>query len=632
MERTPITQLPSAIAPCIGESPRPKPGAGFEAFPLADVEQSIASRFHAQVMRNPDALAVNDAAQRMSYGELDALSNRLAHAIVALNVLTATPVALLLDTQITQIVGLLGVLKAGHGYVPVDTTLPAARVSAILEDTAPVLLIVCNATESQGSTASSGCLHVLNLDALDEALPVSDPEVDIAPDALAYALFTSGTTGRPKGVMQSQRNVLHNVMRHTNSFLIGRGDRQTLLYSYAVYGGTRDIFNALLNGASLHVYCVAQQGVSGLAEWMFQERISIYCSVATVFRHLLHTPTHSTSFPDLRLIKLGGEATYRRDIEQLQPLLQDGCVVHCGLGATETGLARTFWVDRDTRITEHAVPLGYPVEGMDVLVLDEAGQPVLPGEIGEILIQSPYVALGYWGNEALSQNCFSPSETSPGARRYRTGDLGVMRADGCLEHRGRKDFQVKIRGNRVEIAEVEQSLLGLPQIAEAVVMPRPYMQDENRLVAYVVARPGHDCFLPIIRKALAVKLPSFMLPEAMVVLEEFPQLANGKVNRNALPEPDSQIARQHQVYAPACTPFEHELVSLWEKMLGIKDVGIDDNFFELGGHSLLATRILAEFVDGFDMQPPVEVMFEHPTIRALALHMVKMLAQDEEEA
>ncbi len=568
----------------------------------------------------------------MSYGELDALSNRLAHAIVALNVLATTPVALLLDTKLAQIVGLLGVLKSGHGYVPIDPTLPAARVVAIIEDTAPMLLVVCDATESQGSTASGGCLHVLNLEALDEALPVSDPEVDIAPDALAYALFTSGTTGRPKGVMQSQRNVLHNVMRHTNSFLIGRGDRQTLLYSYAVYGGTRDIFNALLNGASLHVYSVAQHGVSGLAKWMLQERISIYCSVATVFRHLLHTLTQSASFPALRLIKLGGEATYRRDIEQLQPFLKDGCVVHCGLGATETGLARTYWVDRDTRITKHTVPLGYPVEGMDVLLLDEAGQSVLPGEIGEIVIHSPYVALGYWGNEALSQSCFSASETSPGARRYRTGDLGVMREDGCIEHRGRKDFQVKIRGNRVEIAEVEQTLLGLPQIAEAVVMPKPDMQGENRLVAYVVARPGHDCFLPMIRKSLAVSLPSFMLPEAMVVLAEFPQLANGKINRKALPEPDFQTARQHQAYAAARTPFEHELVRLWEKMLGIKAVGIDDNFFELGGHSLLATRVLAEFVDGLDIQPPVTVLFEHPTIRGLALHVMKLLAQDEEEA
>jgi len=626
-----MTTVPPAVAPHLEGLTGPNPGKGFQPFLLADVEQSIASRFRAQVVRNPDALAISEAARSLSYGELNALGNRVAHAILALNVTPACPVALLLDTGIAQVIGLLGVLKAGHGYVPVDPALPVARVSAIFEDTAPSLLIVSDATEAQSCTAAGGRIRVLNLDALDEALPDSDPDIEIAADAFAYALYTSGTTGRPKGVVQSQRNVLHNVMRHTNAFLIGSDERQTLLYSYAVYGGTRDIFNALLNGASLHVYSVARLGVSDLAQWMLQARINIYCSVSTVFRHLLHTLTQPMSFQDLRLIKLGGEATYLRDVEQLRPLLQDGCVVHCGLGATETGLARTYWVNRDTQIAKHTVPLGYAVEGMDILLLDESGQAVAPGEIGEVVIQSPYLALGYWGNEALSKTCFSIDESNPELRRYRTGDLGVMHVDGCLEHHGRKDFQVKIRGNRVEIAEVEQSLLGLPEVGEAVVMPKPDPQGENRLVAYLVAKPGHECMLPAIRRALGKYLPGFMLPEAMVVLTEFPLLANGKINRKALPEPVFQVSRQSQAYAPAQTPFEHELVRIWEKTLNLESVGIDDNFFELGGHSLQASRILAEFADGLDTQIPVKVLFECPTIRELALQTIKVLARDEND-
>lgn len=620
---------PPAITSSIAGVTGPQPGEGFQAFPLAEVEHSIASRFRAQVARNPDALAIQEAARSLSYSELDALANRVAHAILAFAPRATTPVALLLAGGVTQVVGLLGVLKAGCFYVPVDPMLPSSRISAILEDTAPALLMVCNATEELAHAVVGGNTPILNLDALGEGLSASDPGIAISPDALAYVLFTSGTTGRPKGVMQIQRNVLHNVMRHTNAFLIGCKDRQTLLYSYSVYGGTRDIFNALLNGASLHVYSVAQHGVSGLAQWLLQERVNIYCSVATVFRHFLQTLTQPVSFTDLRLIKLGGEATYSRDIEQLRPLLQGGCAVHCGLGATETGLARTYWVSGDTQIGSASVPLGYAVAGMEVLLLDEGGQAVAPGEIGEIVIQSPYLALGYWGNEQLSQTCFALSEDKSELRRYRTGDLGVMNVDGCLEHRGRKDFQVKIRGNRVEIAEVEQSLLGLPEIAEALILPKPDARGENRLVAYVVEKPGQACSLPGVRRALSENLPSFMLPEAIVVIPVFPQLANGKINRKVLPEPEFKISRQSQAYVPAHTPFEHELVRLWEKTLNLETVGIDDNFFELGGHSLQATRILAEFADGLDTRIPVKVLFENPTIRELALQTMNILSLDE---
>jgi len=620
---------PPAFAPLIAGLSGPKSGEGFQAFPLAEVEQSIASRFRTQVARNPDALAIEEGDRSLSYSELDALANRMAHAILAITPQTTSPVALLLATSLRQIVGLLGVLKAGRFYVPVDAALPAARISAILEDTAPALLIVCNATVAQAYAVVGGNTPILNLDKPGEGLSASDPGIEISPDALAYVLYTSGTTGRPKGVVQTQRNVLHNVMRHTNTFLIGCGDRQTLLYLYSVYGGSRDIFNALLNGASLHAYSVAQDGVSGLAQWLRQKRVNIYCSVATVFRHFFQTLTLPESFPDLRLIKLGGEATYSRDIEQLRPLLQGGCVVHCGLGATETGLARTYWVHRDTQIGSPSVPLGYEVAGMELLLLDENGQAVAPGEIGEIVIQSSYLALGYWDNEQLSQTCFALSEDNPELRRYQTGDLGVMHSGGCLEHRGRKDFQVKIRGNRVEIAEVEQSLLGLPEIAEALVLPRPDAQGENRLVAYVVEKPGQACSLPGIRRALSENLPNFMLPEAIVVLPVFPQLANGKINRKALPEPEFQISRQSQAYVQALTPFEHELVRIWEKTLNLEGVGIDDNFFELGGHSLQASRILAAFANGLDIQIPVKVLFDNPTIRELALQTMCILSLDE---
>lgn len=604
----------------------PKPGNGFHAFPPAEIEHSIADRFRSRVACNPDALAISDAEGSLSYGELNARSNRVAHAILACGLPPGRGVALLLESSRSQVVGLLAVLKAGGFYVPVDPALPAARIAAILDDTAPALLMVCNATEAQALAAAGAHTPILNLDTLAAGLSGGEPDIGVSPDALAYVLYTSGTTGRPKGVMQNQRNVLHNVLRHTNAFRIGYGDRQTLLYSYSVYGGTRDIFNALLNGASLHVYSVARHGVTGLAQWLRHERITLYCSVATVFRHVFQTLALPVSFPDLRLIKLGGEATYLRDVEQLRPLLSAGCVVHCGLGATETGLARTYWLNRDSQIETASVPLGYAVEGIEALLLDESGQPVVCGEIGEIVIQSPYLALGYWGNEELSRTCFSASAENAELRRYRTGDLGMLNADGCLEHRGRKDFQVKIRGNRVELAEVEQSLLALPEVSEAVVLAKQDTQGEARLVAYVVPKPGHECTLQSIRRALGGRLPSFMLPEAVVAMAALPQLVNGKINRQALPQP---MFGQRQAYAPAHTPFESELVRLWEKALKLEDVGIDDNFFELGGHSLQATRILAEFAEALDTLIPVSALFENPTIRELALHTTNRLALDD---
>jgi thioesterase domain-containing protein len=417
--------------------------------------------------------------------------------------------------------------------------------------------------------------------------------------------------------MHDHRTLVHNALRHKEAFQITPADRQTLLYSCSVYGGIRDILNALLSGASLHTFNVRKRGVQPLADWLLRSRISIYCSVATVFRQLAATLTSREQFPDLRLVKLGGEASHRNDIELFRTHFAPTCRLHCGLGSTETGVVRHFFIDPNTHIDGEAVPLGYAIADMDVVLLNEQGTPVGRGEIGEIVVRSRFIARGYWRRPDLNEQLFGCDPEDARIRTYRTGDLGVLRADGCLEHRGRKDGQIKIRGNRVEVAEVECALRSLKEVAHAAVVVRLDKGGENYLAAYVVAR-AEPLSIGELRRGLAKRLPEHMLPAAFVELDSMPQTPNGKIDRQALPQPEVFRPELDQAYVAPRNRLEQRQVELWSSLLGIERIGVYDDFFELGGNSLIAVQLVAKIRAEHGILLPLSVLFEARTIAALA--------------
>lgn len=582
----------------------------------ASAEQAIGHCFEAIAALQPARLAVRTHDSEVTYGELNSSANRQAHALLACRIGAGQPIAVLLEQGTPFIAAILGVLKSGCCFMPLDPANPVSRNSHMIQDAQAGWIVTNQRNLSLArDIATPGC-EILNIDALPAELPADNPQLATTPDALACLLYTSGSAGQPKGVMHDHRSLLHNALRHRSAFNITPDDRQTLLYTTSVYGGVRDIFNGLLSGASLHTFSVKQRGVEGLAQWMCASRITIFCSVATVFRQFVATLTGREQFTDLRLIKLGGEASHRRDVELYRAHFPDTCSLHCGLGSTETGVVRHFFVNHHTLLSSDAIPLGYPVDDIELLLLDEHGNPVPRGETGEIVIRSRYIARGYWRRPELNAARFGADAQDLEIRIYRTGDLGTLRADGCLEHRGRKDFLVKIRGNRVELAEIETELRSIACVAHAAVVVRRDAEDDASLVAYIVPRDVAPSSAWL-RRELARRLPDYMIPAAFVLLEELPQTANGKIDRQALIAADARPRTEHPYAAPQ-TRLECNLATMWIDLLRLERVGIDDNFFDLGGTSLIALRLMSRIRAEHGRVLPLSLLLEAGTIRKLA--------------
>jgi hypothetical protein len=291
-------------------------------------------------------------------------------------------------------------------------------------------------------------------------------------------------------------------------------------------------------------------------------------------------------------------------------------------GSTETGIFRHYFINKDRQITDNNVPVGYAVEDMEILLLNEDGHEVGCQQVGEIAVKSRYLSLGYWGRPNLTQATFHPNPDGGDDRIYRTGDLGCLQPDGCLVHLGRKDLQVKIRGHRVEVEEIERILLEMDMVKEAVVMARQDPSGSKHLVAFLVPNGQPAPTVATLRRLLVEALPDSMIPSAFVMLDAMPLTANGKVDRQALSVPDHARAALESAYVAPRTPVEKVLTEIWAEVLGLEQVGIYDNFFELGGHSLLATQVLSRLHGAFQVELSLRSLFEAPTVANLAEHVM----------
>ena len=422
------------------------PSGAFVEFKREEIEQSISDRFEQQVNKYPDRLAIKAGSCELTYDELNKTSNRVARAILSLRGTSDEPVPLLMENGPTLISAILGVLKAGKFYATLDPQYPRQRLSYMLEDSQAGFFITDTQNLPLASSWAQEGLQPLNVDELDTALSTDNVRLSISPDAYASIFYTSGSTGQPKGVLQNQRSMLHQISNHTNNRQICKYDRLTLLSSCSYSASIKDIFGALLNGAALLPFDLRTEGVSHLANWLAEEEITIYRSVPSVFRHFASVLTAEGKFPKLRLIHLGGEAFYKKDLEKYRDCFSPPCIFVSNMGCTEMGPARDYFIDRQSQVTGSVVPAGYAVEGVEVQLLDSGGQQLGFDSVGEIAFRSRYLSPGYWRRPELTKAAFLPDPEGGDERVYRTGDLGHMSPDGCLIHLGRKDFQVKIRG------------------------------------------------------------------------------------------------------------------------------------------------------------------------------------------
>ena len=583
-------------------------------FDRSDIEQSIGSRFEEVARRFPERPAVREPGRVTTYAQLAADADRVARALADRLRGAPGPVVLLLDAGAPLFAAMLGVLEAGRFYVPLDPRLPAARLDATMRILDAAVVVTERSGLAFGRRLGGEGVSVWALEDVLASPPGPPVAARVSPDDVAYVLFTSGSTGAPKGVMQSHRNVLHNAMKLANGLQIRPDDRLTLLSSVSFGASVSDIFGALLTGASVCPYSLAGDGLRRLPEFLSREAITIYHSVPSVFRSFSSTLDGREDLSRLRVVKLGGEAVLASDFELYRRRFPRSCLFHVGLGATEMNVIRQWFAGHDTPWPGGS-PLGYAVDGTEVVLLDEAGNPT-EGE-GEIGVVASTLAVGYWKDPSATATAFLPVPGRPELRLYRTGDLGRMLPDGCLIHLGRKDARVKVRGHRVETAEVEAALLAVPGVAEASVAGRE-VPDGTRLTAWVVRGSPDSPGIGELRRALAEKLPPYMVPSSFVFLAALPRTPTGKVDRQSLPEPGR--ARPPLESPPREPSNEAETVAAlaFARVLELERVGVEDDFFELGGDSLSAVELLASLSDALGVELEAADLLEAPTPAGLA--------------
>ncbi|WP_071191495.1 non-ribosomal peptide synthetase [Trichormus sp. NMC-1] len=597
------------------------PHKPFIEFPKAAIEQSITARFEEQVRKYPDKIAIHTKKHQWTYVNLNDRVNAIAHNLLQLYPEGTSRIALLFDHDAPMIAAILAVLKAGKTYVPLDPSYPQLRLTYILEDCQSTSILTNNKNLAFAQELTSKNIKIINIDEIELDNFADEINLFIAPDTLAYILYTSGSTGQPKGVIQNHRNVLHFIRNYTNNLHIAADDKLTLLASYSFDAAVMDIFGALLNGATLYPIDIKTQTLTHLAKTLKQEKISIYHSTPTVYKHFLETlpqiEESENSFPQIRLVVMGGEEVVKKDVALYKQHFSADCIFVNGLGPTESTVTLQYFINQQTENFDNLIPVGYPIEETEILLVNKLG---FNAELyGEIAIRSPYIALGYWQNPQLTQAVFLPDPEATNRRIYRTGDLGRLRNDGTIEFLGRKDFQVKIRGFRIELGEIEATLIQHPLVRKTIVIAVLDTSGDKRLVAYIVSDANSLPTTLELRDFLKDRLPNYMIPPVFVMLDTLPLTPNGKINRLALPAPDFFTVQSNYV-APS-NPTEEILTNLWSQVLKIETIGIHDNFFELGGHSLLATLLISRIRQAFNLEIPLRLLFEFPTIAQFCQHI-----------
>ena len=606
------------------------PSLRFTPFHKADVEQTIDQRFEELVRLFPDRLAIHTEQDSITYSELDEAANRVASVIMrAYPTERSSPIAILFSQSVNAVAAVLGVLKSGNYYVPLDPSLPHERMVYMLEDSRAHVLLTDEKNVSLAEQLKGNDIQVLNLDYVDNSPGPIGSSRPHSPDDLAWIIYTSGSTGRPKGVMQTHRNVMHFMMNYINNFHICEEDRLSLLFPCSVNAGSYGALLPLMIGAGLYSLDLKRDNnVSRMGSWVEQQHITIFCTVPTVFRRMANSLSGNETFPHLRLIYLAGESVLETDATLYKKHVLSNCLFVNRLGSTETDCISLFFMEKTTTISTTTVPVGYPVEDQHIMLLNEKCEEVDGEGYGQIAVKSRYISPGYWNQPDLTGKAFITSPGGNEERIYLTGDMAKRLPNGCLVHQGRKDFQIKIRGYRVEVAEIEMALLKLESIKEVVVVAQKDGAGEEKLIAYLVPTQATGPSCLELQETLAKTLPQYMIPAGFVHLEALPRAPNGKLYRKGLPEYQFRRAEMPSTYAPPMTQIQNALAAIWAEVLELDQIGIDDVFLQLGGNSLQAFQIATRIRKTWDIDLSIVQLFKTSTIRELEQVVEAMLEQD----
>lgn len=581
--------------------------------------------FEAQVERTPTAVAVAFEDQRLTYRELNARANQLAQHLRGLGVGPDVRVGLCMERSLEMVIGIWGILKAGGGYVPIDPTYPQERIAFMLEDSRVPLLLT---HEKIKASLPPNNVCMIDLDQDWETIGREGAEnltCQTTPQSVAYVIYTSGSTGQPKGVLVTHQNLVHSTSARF-TYYREPVSGYLMLLSFAFDSSGAGIFWTLCQGGTLYLSLPGSENdLDYLAELISQHHISHWISLPSLYALLL-AEAQLQKLESLKTVIVGGEACPVELVAQHQALLPNVPLFN-EYGPTEGTVWSTVY-ECEMRQGVTTVPIGRPIPNTRVYILDCHLQPVPIGVPGELYIGGLGVAQGYLNRPDLTAERFihNPFSDSDGTRLYRTGDLARYISDGNIEFLGRIDQQVKVRGFRVELGEIESFLRQHPTIKECTVIAR-----DNHLVAYIIPVTRSVPNISELRAFLKRKLPDYMLPATFVTIDKLPLLPNGKVDRRALPRPDGSRPELKQSFVGPRTPAEEVIAGIWARVLGVKQIGVHDNFFELGGHSLLAMQVMSRLRDAFQIELPLRKIFEMPTVAALALEVEDELVQEIEQ-
>ena len=587
-------------------------------------DSSLAALFELQAKETPDATALTFGEQILTYAELNRRANQMAHTLKNRNLAPDTPIGICVERSPEMIIGLLAILKAGGAYLPLDANYPAERLQFIINETATPLVLVTPQTQSAIP------VHVLLLNLRDESqfsANESNPVSEANGESLAYILYTSGSTGQPKGVLIPQRGVVR-LVKNTNYVQLTADEIIMQFAPLSFDASTFEIWGALLNGGTLALCPTANPTLSELGAFIQSAKITTLWLTAALFAQIIEAQIENLR--GVRQLLAGGDVLPVSAVQRALELLPN-CNLINGYGPTEN---TTFSCCHSLRAgfdASRPAPIGRPIANSQAYILDANFQPVPIGVPGELYLTGDGLANGYLNRPEMTAERFlnfSPfpakriREGGRGVRLYSTGDRARFRPDGVIEFLGRRDNQIKLRGYRIELGEIEAALRQYPAIADAALI----VQDESgdkRIIAYVAPKNGHSVEPNELRDFLRKKLPEYLIPAQFVVLEFLPLNANGKIDRRALPAPSPAIPAQMERSAAPDSDVTFtapliELLRIWERLLGTHPVHPDDNFFDLGGNSLTALRLFAEIKKTFQKDLPLSTLLEAPTAARLA--------------
>src|SRR5215813_1026952 len=578
-------------------------------------DKLIQELFEEQVEKTPDAVAVVFEDEELSYAQLNARANQLAHFLVEQGIRPDDRVAICVERSLEMVVGLLGILKAGGAYVPLDPGYPRERLAYLLSDSAPRVLLTQNHLLEQ---LPLGEIPVLLLEEASRLAGYAETKPDpralgLIPQHLAYVIYTSGSTGKPKGVVVEHRAIVR-LVKNTNYCCFGTDEVFLQFASLSFDAATFEIWGPLLNGGRL---IVMRQGASfeELGRAIAERGVTTLWLTSGLFNLMVEQRLEDLHF--VRQLLAGGDVLSARHVSMVRNSLPD-CHLINGYGPTESTTFASYFAIQDLEAGE-GVPIGKPIANTQIYILDRDLEPVPVGVAGELYIGGAGVARGYWNRPELTAEKFlaDPFCKEAGARMYRTGDLGRWRGDGNIEYRGRNDFQVKIRGFRIELGEIENCLNEHAGVREAVVVAREDTAGDKRLVAYYTSSEEEVFSVEQLRTHLAAALPEYMVPAAYVRLERMPLTPNGKLDRKALPAPD-ETAVVRRGYEEPQGEVEVAIARIWQELLGLERVGRQDHFFELGGHSLLAVQLVSRLRERLGVEVALRDVFAEPMLARLA--------------